>query len=97
MYFFVPKGMKRIAIQTRSRTGLKVRDGDGKPVALERGGSGQSLLVLDVPDGQDNKVWSIANFRGSTPLRMLNLPTVLAPAADMVMTPSSLSYDSANN
>jgi hypothetical protein len=82
-WFFVPKGLKRIAIRTDAGAHLKLFDADGKPVPL----AGERLLWADVPAGQDGRPWSFSGFKSSTPLRMLNCPQAFSLTPDTLLVP----------
>lgn len=84
IFFYVPPGLKRLAMYAPGAIPLRIRDGDGRPVITEPG----SLLLIDVPSGQDGRVWSLAGYKAWTSIRMLNLPQAFAFFPDALLVPS---------
>jgi hypothetical protein len=62
---------------------IEVRDNDGRVVPQQ----GDRVLIMDVPAGQDGKVWSLKGYKGWEPIRMLNLPQVFAQSPDALLEP----------
>jgi hypothetical protein len=85
LYFLVPKGLKKAAIFAHSvGQPVEVRDADGRPVAT----TGRRVVMFDVPAGEDGRVWSLRNYKGWEPVRMLNLPQVFALSPDALFIPT---------
>ncbi len=84
IYFYVPKGTSRIALYCKSVTPIKIFDGDGKLREYQ----GSEILTIDVPSGQDGKVWSFSNHKlyTASPL-MLNVPMVFGFSRETMMIP----------
>jgi len=89
LYFFVPKGIKRLALYAASAVPIELLDGDGKLV----GDKANGLIVKDVPAGQDGKVWSLRGFKGWTPLLPLNFPAKFAYTPDALIVPNDALSD----
>jgi hypothetical protein len=88
LYFYVPKGLKRIAFYGWSAVPVRLADGDGRPVPVER----SSLTFADVPPGQDGRVWSVRDYKSNEPIRMLNAPQSFSLAPDTVMVPEEVAH-----
>jgi hypothetical protein len=84
VYFYVPRGLKRIAMYSPGVLPLKFEDGDGNSVDYEPAGP---QIVLDVPEGQDCRVWSLREFKAWSPIKMLNVPQVFSFHPDTMMVP----------
>lgn len=84
VYFYVPVGTKRLAMYCKSVVPVKIFDGDGKEVKYQ----GTSLIVADVPQGQDGKIWSLTHHKLYTrsPV-MLNVPEVFGFSKETMMIP----------
>jgi hypothetical protein len=83
LYFYVPKGLRKIALYAPGAIPLKIWDGSGKPVTYQ----GTKLIVVDVPEGQDGRAWSCAGYKSYTPIRCLNVPQSFAFFADTLLVP----------
>ncbi len=84
LFFYVPSGLRKVAIHAPGAIPVRIRDGAGRPVAIEPG----DLLLIDVPDGQDGQVWSMAGYKAWAPIRMLNVPQAFAFFRDTLMVPA---------
>jgi len=83
IYFYVPKGLKRLAFHAESVIAFDLYDGDGKKLA----GKFNGLTALDVPAGQAGKVWSFKGFKSFHPLRPLNFPANFALSPETLLIP----------
>ncbi|MEO6909140.1 MAG: DUF4838 domain-containing protein, partial [Abditibacteriaceae bacterium] len=92
LYFYVPSGLKTIAIWLPSgdHDGYYpqvVKNPDGKPVTTESHDAGR-LVLVKVPEGQDGKAWSLDTVRSADfPIRMLNVPNYFAFSSETLMVP----------
>jgi len=86
-FFYVPKGLKQVAVYSPGVIPIKIFDPDGEPVKVERNEAGNALFLIDVPAGQDGKAWSFSNFKSYSPLQLLNAPNVFAFSAQTLMKP----------
>jgi len=86
LYFYVPKGLQRIAFYGWSAAPVRISDGDGRPVSVER----SPLTIADVPPGQDGRVWSVRDYKSNDSIRMLNAPQSFSLAPDTVMVPEEV-------
>ena len=86
-YFYVPKGLKQVAVYSPGVLPIKIFDPDGKLVKVERNEAGNALFLIDVPAGQDGKAWSFSTFKSYAPLRLLNAPNVFAYSPQGMMVP----------
>ncbi|NQU09910.1 hypothetical protein HQ590_03900 [bacterium] len=77
LYFYVPPGLRKLAFHSTSVVPVDLRDSDGNPVAHDGG----KVCAVDVPAGQDGKVWSVAKMKSYRPWRLLNAPNAFAFAA----------------
>jgi len=87
LYVYIPKGLNRIAIAGVTE-GVPVQfwNADGHeeiPTAYDNG----RLITVDVPHGQDGKVWSLRFRSPNYPLKMLNIPDVFAFFPNTLMVP----------
>lgn len=87
LYFFVPRGQRQVAMYAPSALPIKLSDPDGKPVKVERNEKGNSLFVIDIPEGMDGRCWSFTGLKTWTPPRMLNVPNIFAYAPDGMIVP----------
>lgn len=85
-YFYVPRGLRQVAVYSPGAIALTLYDSTGKPVTVERNTQQNPLFLIDIPDGQDGKAWSFARYKSYTGLRLLNAPNIFAfsPAGMMV-------------
>jgi hypothetical protein len=89
LYFYVPKGLKRIAVSVNyellptfyNPAGEKV-----EPVVKDGG----KLFLIDVPAGQDGKVWSVKDLVSPKgfPAVLLNVPEALSFHPDTLYVPA---------
>lgn len=86
LFFYVPAGLRKMAIYAPGAIPVRIRDGEGRPVTTEPG----DLLLVDVPAGQDGRVWSLAGYKAWTPVRMLNVPQAFAFFRDTIMVPADV-------
>ncbi|HOK80834.1 MAG TPA: DUF4838 domain-containing protein [bacterium] len=84
VYFFVPEKTKKVGMFSGSVIPIKIYDGDGKEVQYE----GTKIIVADVADKQDGKLWSFSHHKLYTPSPiMLNVPKVFGFSRDTMMIP----------
>lgn len=86
LYFFVPKGLFRVAIYTHSAQPITICDPEGNPVKLPRA---DRLVVFDVPKGMDGKAWSFTDETSSQEIEFINTPPYLAFFADGLLMPDN--------
>lgn len=86
VYFYVPRGMKRIALCAESAIAVEIRDGAGRKVGEDANG----FIVKDVPEGQDGKVWSLRGYKGYTPLRPVNFPAAFSFSSATLLVPGEV-------
>ena len=91
LYFFVPHGLAHLVMyyplgDFNGVLGFQVLDPTGKimPITFE---DSRRVQIVDVPPGQDGKVWSInRSVSPDEPFKMLNAPQAFALSPDLVMT-----------
>ncbi len=83
LYFYVPKGTRRIGLYSAAGGGNLV-DPAGA-VAMELKTEGGAFISAEVPEGMDGKLWSLRNVAGKVCL--LNVPPFLARSADELVLP----------
>jgi hypothetical protein len=86
MYFFVPAGTKRVALNCESATPVDVLDGSNRRLPV----TGRRLLCVDVPPGQDGAMWSLRNIKTSQPVRLVNVPPVWSFSPQGLMVPEDV-------
>ncbi len=85
VYFYVPQGTKKIAMFCESVVPVKIYDGDGKEIKYK----GTKVIVADVPDGQDGRVWALSHHKFYTPSPiMLNIPRIIGFSKDTMLIPA---------
>lgn len=84
--FYVPKGLRRLALHAETVAPIKLFDGDNNEVTYE----GRKLILADVPTGQDGRIWALSGFKSYTPLRPLNFPAAFAFSHAGLMVPEEL-------
>jgi hypothetical protein len=86
LYFFVPKGTRRIGLYSAAGGGtLRLPDGtDTLELMTESGG----FLSTAVPEGTDGKLWKLHHVSGKVCL--VNVPPFLARSADELVLPANL-------
>lgn len=85
VYFYVPKGRQKVAMYLIAVTKPRFFDGSGQPVEYD--GHPSRQFVLDVPAGQDGKVWSFQNFKGKDQIQPMNLPNAFSLSPDTMLVP----------
>lgn len=91
LYFFVPAGTKQVAL-TVPYTNLipDVLDHDGKLVKCQLQQDGGKTMVLDVPHGQDGKVWSLEGVANPNAyFQMLSVPQWFSLRPDTMLAPEN--------
>lgn len=84
LYFYVPKGTKKIGLYSAAGAGQLLRP-DGSP-AVDLGGSRRGLfLSVKVPVDMDNQLWKISNASGK--ISLLNVPPFLAKSPEQLVLP----------
>jgi len=84
VYFYVPRGTKKIAMFCESVVPIKIYDSDGKEIAYQ----GAKVIVADVPENQDGKIWALSHHKLYTPSPiMLNIPRIIGFSKDTMMIP----------
>jgi hypothetical protein len=93
LYFYVPRGLKTVALWLPSgdfngNYPQLVKNPDGEKMPLENHDGGK-LIIVKVPAGQDGKAWSLESVRSpNEPIRMLNVPQAFAFSPDTLLVPS---------
>jgi hypothetical protein len=85
LYFYVPKGTKILGLFGGERG--EVHDAAGRSV-FNFEGRKRNYYSINVPDGQDGKLWSIR--RGTGPVRLLTVPPCFAPSAAGLLLPKEV-------
>jgi hypothetical protein len=85
LYFYVPRGTKVIGLFGGEHG--EVRDSAGRPV-FWLNGRPPNYYSVDVPDGEDGKLWSIRYGRGS--VRLLTVPPCFARSAAELLLPAEV-------
>ncbi len=92
VYFYVPRGLKTIALWLQSgdfdgAVPQAVFDPDGKQAPTESYDGG-TLVIVKVPAGQDGKAWALEGVRTpNAPIRMLNVPNYFAFSPETLLVP----------
>lgn len=86
LYFYVPRGTKILGAYAAG--GGNVKDGDGKLVHTFTAVESQDYWHMQVPEGQDGKVWSLENMNGS--IFFMTIPPYLARSAAELMVPAEV-------
>jgi hypothetical protein len=89
LYFYVPKGLKRVAFDVPYEQKPTFYNPDGElvePVSKDAG----KLLLVDVPAGQDGKVWSVKDLVSPKGIQItpLNVPRVFSFFPDTLYVPA---------
>ncbi len=87
LYFYVPKGTKFVAGYSEAGDG-KILDGSGKEVFSFAQLQRYSYFKVDVPEGQDGRLWMFSGCNGRKIL--LNIPPYLAPSAENMLLPEEI-------
>jgi len=85
MYFYVPRGTKVIGLFGGEHG--EIRDSAGRPVFWLNGRE-PGYFAVDVPDGQDGRLWSVRYGRGS--VRLLTVPPYFARSAGELLLPAEV-------
>lgn len=85
LYFYVPKGTTVVGF-FGGETG-EICDPAGKPL-MSLKGQATNYYSVPVPQGQDGKLWSIRNSRGS--IRLLTVPPCLARNVSELLLPADV-------
>ena len=91
IYFYVPRGVKNLAVVTSAGKAAVpvVLDSGGKRVASAQQADDGKLLLFPVAAGQDGKVWSINQVmkpRGFD-FQLLNAPNTFSLSPDSLLVP----------
>lgn len=86
LYFYVPRGLKTIAVYISYILLPIFYDGDGKPVqpSLDKV---PGIVLVDVPPGQDGRIWALGDVKAPQPLYMMNVPHAFAFSPDALLVP----------
>jgi hypothetical protein len=85
MYFYVPRGTKVIGLFGGEHG--EVRDSANHPV-FWLNGRDPNYYSIDVPDGQDGKLWSFRYVRGG--ISLLTVPPYFSPTAAGLLLPAEV-------
>lgn len=84
VYFYVPTGTKKLVMYCKSVVPVKIFDGDGKEVMYQ----GKEFIVVDVPSGQDNKIWALSHHKLYSPSPvMFTVPKVFGFSKNTMLIP----------
>ncbi len=83
LYFYVPKGTKRIGLYSAAGGGQLLRPDGEKAIDLKTSSGG--FLSAEVPSGMDDQLWKIVNAAGK--ICLLNVPPFLAKSAEELVLP----------
>jgi len=86
MYFFVPRGTKRVAFICNSVTPVVVLGPDGQDLPT----TGKRLIYVNVPSGQDGQVWAMRNIKTWEVVQMVNVPNVWSFSRSGLMVPEDV-------
>ena len=89
-YFFVPRGLTKIAMHSPGVIPIKLFDPDGKPVTVDRNEHGKNVFLIDVAPGQDGRIWSFSRFKSWQPFRLLNCPNLFAFSPTGLLVPQEV-------
>lgn len=82
MCFYVPKGTKTVGVFGGENG--EVLDANGKPI-FSFNGKKRSYYGIDVPAGQDGKVWRVRSVVGV--VKLLTVPSYFAPSPERMLLP----------
>ncbi len=82
--FYVPRGTKVVGGYAGSNLGLML-DGNGNQIFDFADMDAAGYFRVDVPPGQDGKLWTFANSVG--PRMLMTVPPYLAPSGDHLLLP----------
>jgi hypothetical protein len=83
IYFWVPAGLRKIAMYVPSVSPIELLDANGLKVQAP----GSGLVVADVPEGQDGRAWSFRRYKSWFPIAMINLPQAFARSPGALLVP----------
>ena len=86
LYFFVPKGLFRVAIYTHSQQPVTIYDPEGNPIKLSQT---NRLVTFDVPKGMDGRAWAITDETSAQDIELINIPPYLAFFPDGLLMPDN--------
>ena len=84
LYFYVPKGTKRIGLYSAAGEGSRLLRPDGEKALDLKAASGE-FLSAEVPDGMDGKLWRFHHMAGK--ICLMNVPPFLARSAEELVLP----------
>jgi len=85
-YFFVPYGTKQLVIYTGSIK-QEISDSDGKILySWENKPNVPGFIFVDIPEGQDGKVWKIRGVYVGN-IEFINVPPYIALSPDELLVP----------
>ncbi len=84
-YFYVPKGTKTIGLFGGEHG--EVQDSQNRTVFWLNGRK-RNFYAVEVPDGQDGKVWRVRYSRGD--VRLLTVPPYFAPTPGQLLIPAEI-------
>ena len=84
MVFYVPEGTEAVGGYA-TNTGGEVLDGDGQVVFSFGDMAEPGYFMIDVPAGQDGRLWAFSNCSGQRML--MTVPPYLAPTAETLLLP----------
>jgi len=87
LFFYVPAGTEQIALHNPGVLPLKIYNPEGDLLEVPANEEHKNMFLVDVPEGQDAKAWSLDQFKGWDPLVLLNCPNNFAWSAEMLMVP----------
>lgn len=85
-YFYVPEGTEVVGAYAQGKAG-KLYNADGKEV-LDFGETPTDYITIDVPEGQDGKLWKVHKLAGK--FRLLNVPPYGAKNAEDLLLPAEV-------
>jgi hypothetical protein len=88
LYFYVPRGSKTVAFYLSYFMVPRIYESDGQELT-PRIRNAPGIVVVDVPPGQDGKVWSLGDVRTPQPMSLLNVPSAFAVSPDQLLVPAS--------
>ena len=93
LYFYVPRGLKKIAMfypygDYNGVFHFQVLNPDGVAASIDFQDN-RRTMVVDVPAGQDDRIWSLNHsVSPDFPHQMLNLPQAFSLSPEVLMVPS---------
>lgn len=86
VYFWVPAGLRKLAMYVPSVNPIELFDADGRKVAA----AGSGIVTADVPAGQDGRAWSFRHYKSWETIRMINLPQAFARSPAALLVPEDV-------